>query len=385
MMLSSKLRHGLAALACVLSPLCSVAKNHRPVYQEFDVPGSIATYPLSINGGMTITGYYVTKDGVTHGFVRDEDGVITPFDVPGSTSTRPDSINYAGEITGTYIAGPTSPIAGNPQGFVRTPDGKIALFGSTIDLGGSAVSFDANPAQINVSGEVVGNLPFPLAAPGVFVRSRSGVVQVFTLSDGADYPTVATGVNAGGAIVGYTSSDLINYGGFLWSGQGPAPSPVASNVTSIQVSGSTGTLPTAINAEGAVVGCYFISPFQIPSQNTTYYDFLYQPDGTITTLDVPGTVPGCFYSGNELQGVYNVAPLTITLNREGTIIGSYTNAANVPAGFIKKKDGKLTTFTQPNATMTMPTAINNRDVITGYFARGTAIKGFIRLPEDCDK
>jgi hypothetical protein len=35
--------------------------------------------------------------------------------------------------------------------------------------------------------------------------------------------------------------------------------------------------------------------------------------------------------------------------------------------------------------MTMPTAINNRNVIAGYFAKGTDIKGFIRLPEDCDK
>jgi hypothetical protein len=30
--------------------------------------------------------------------------------------------------------------------------------------------------------------------------------------------------------------------------------------------------------------------------------------------------------------------------------------------------------------MTMPTAINNEDVIIGYFAKGTKIKGFVRLP-----
>ena len=80
-----------------------------------------------------------------------------------------------------------------------------------------------------------------------------------------------------------------------------------------------------------------------------------------------------------------MVPRTITLNREGTIIGTYTNAAKVPVGFIRKKDGKLTTFAHPNATMTMPTAINNQDVIIGYFARGTDIKGFIRLPEGRDK
>jgi hypothetical protein len=377
---SAKLRYCLAtAAACALSSLLSAAENRKPVYQEFAVPDSIATYPLSINAQRTITGYYVTTDGVTHGFVRDEDGVITKFDVPGSTSTRPDSINRAGEITGTYITGPTDPIAGIPQGFVRSAEGKITLFGNTVNLGGSNRSFNANPAQVNVDGEVAGNLPYPLAAPGVFVRSRKGVVQVFSLSIGASYPTVATGLNAGGAVVGYTSSDDRHFQGFLWSGQGPVPSPFSGNLTSISVSGSTATFPTALNAEGTVVGCYSIANPVLPN-SLTYYDFLYESDGTITTLAIPGTVPYCGYSGNEETGVYNVTPRTITLNGEGTIVGTYTNAAKVPVGFIQKKDGKLTTFTHPNATMTMPTAINNQDVIIGYFAKGTNIKGFLRLP-----
>jgi hypothetical protein len=381
---SPKFRYCLGVAALVLSPLFCAAQKHKPVYREFTVPDSVATYPLSLNAGRTVTGYYVTKDSVTHGFVRDENGVITQFDVPGSASTRPDSINFAGEITGTYITGPTDPLPGTPQGFVRSVEGKITLFGSTINLGGSNRSFFANPAQINVDGEVVGNLPYPLAAPGVFVRSRSGVVQLFSLSFGASYPTVVTGLNAGGAVVGYTSSNNQNFQGFLWSGQGPVPSPVSGSLTSISVSGSMATFPTALNAEGAVVGCYSITN-PAPPNAQTYYDFLYEPDGTITTLAVPGTIPYCGYVGDELTGVYNVVPRTITLNREGTIIGTYTNAAKVPVGFIRKKDGKLTTLAHPNATMTMPTAINNEDVIIGYFARGTDIKGFIRLPEGRDK
>jgi hypothetical protein len=375
MTLSSKLRYCVAAVACMLSPLFSAAQKHMPVYQEFAVPGSIATYPLSINARMTITGYYVTKDGVTHGFVREEGGGITKFDIAGSTYTRPDSINYAGEITGSSSKG----------GFVRSAEGKITLFGETITMNGQTRNFFANPAQINVTGEVVGNFPYPLAAPSVFIRSREGAVQVFTLSDGASYPTVVSGLNASGAVVGYASSDNQHFDGFLWSGQGPVPSIISpSFTTTILVSGSTATFPIAINAEGVVVGCYSITS-PAPSFAKTYYDFLYQPDGTITTLAVPGTVPYCGYVGDEQTGIFNVAPRTITLNREGTIIGTYTNAANVPVGFIQKKDGKLTTFTHPNATMTMPTAINNHDVIIGYFAKGTDIKGFIRLPEDCDK
>jgi hypothetical protein len=36
-----------------------------------------------------------------------------------------------------------------------------------------------------------------------------------------------------------------------------------------------------------------------------------------------------------------VTPRTITLNAEGTIVGTYTNAAIVPVGFIQKKDARM--------------------------------------------
>jgi hypothetical protein len=84
-------------------------------------------------------------------------------------------------------------------------------------------------------------------------------------------------------------------------------------------------------------------------------------------------------------GVTIVSPATIVINHEGTIVGTYSNAANLPAGFIQKKDGKLTTSIHPGASMTMPTAVNNHDVIVGYFVKGTETKGFIRLPDECEK
>jgi hypothetical protein len=384
----SKSRYCLSATAWLLTPMLFAAQDHKPVYVPFDVPDSVATYPLSINDKMTITGYYVSTSGLTHGFVRDEQGVITRFDVPGSSSTSPVSINYAGEITGTYITSSTSPTPGIPQGFIRSADGKITLFGDTISpYGSGSRPFDANPVKVNVDGEVVGNFPYPNAAPSVFIRSRSGVLQAFSLSDGAEYPTVATGLNASGAVLGYASSESILYAqGFLWSGQGPVPSPVSGTATSISVSGSMGTFPTGINGGGVIVGCYSINtnPVFAPLA-LTYFDFWREPDGTITTLSVPGTVPSCLANVDELTGVTIVSPATIFINHEDTIVGTYMNAAHMPAGFIQKKDGKLRTFTHPNASMTMPTAVNNRDVVIGYFAQGTQIKGFIRLPDDYEK
>jgi hypothetical protein len=384
----SNLRYCLSITVCLLTPMLFAAQDHKPAYVSFEVPDSVATYPLSINDKMTITGYYVSKSGLTHGFVRDEDGVITTFDVPGSSSTSPVSINYAGEITGTYLTSSASPMPGIPQGFIRSPEGKITLFGDTISpYGSGSRPFDANPVKVNVDGEVVGNFPYPNAAPSVFIRSRSGVLQAFSLSDGAEYPTVATGLNASGEVLGYASSEGIIYAqGFLWSGQGPVPSPFSGTTTLISVPGSMGTFPTGINGGGVIVGCYSIntSPMFAPPA-LTYFDFWREPDGTITTLSVPATVPSCLANVDELTGVTIVSPATIVINHEDTIVGTYMNTANMPAGFIQKKDGKLITFTYPNASMTMPAAVNNRNIVTGYFAHETKIKGFLRLPDGHEK
>jgi hypothetical protein len=55
----------------------------------------------------------------------------------------------------------------------------------------------------------------------------------------------------------------------------------------------------------------------------------------------------------------------------------------VTGGFVRCRGGKVKTFTHPGATLTMPTSINNLNVITGYYTKGSETKGFIRLPEVC--
>ena len=150
----------------------------------------------------------------------------------------------------------------------------------------------------------------------------------------------------------------------------PPPSPVSNaGVTGIVVPGSTGTFPTALNADETVVGCYTVSG--------VYYDFVRDPDGVISTLNIPGTVPGCIASFNFPVEIL-VVPQSITLNDQGTITGYYTNTAKASVGFVQFPDGKLITFSHPGSTQTIPTSINDGDVITGYYSRGSEIVGFIR-------
>jgi hypothetical protein len=372
----SKLSSYLVAALCLLTPLLSAAQPFRAEKRHplvsFQVPGSQATYPMSINDAQTIAGFYFSKSGVTSGFVRDVDGHITTFDVPGGVATIPVSIDAAGDVTGYYevpVTGDVLPQA--PQGFVRSADGTIATFGNTINTANST-SFWAQPVAINVAGEIIGNFPDVALASVAFLRSPAGDVSAFTLSDGASYPTVATGLNASGAIVGYTSSASIALAqGFLWDGQGPPPSPVSNaGVTTIDVTGSTGTFPIGINADGAVVGCY--------SENDVYQDFVRDSDGVITTLTLPGTAPNC--TANTTQGSYNVPFPSVSVNDQGTITGYYTNAAKVPVAFVRFENGKLTTFDRRGSQQTIPTAINTDGVIIGYFSRGRDIVGFIREP-----
>lgn len=80
----------------------------------FDPEGSISTVALSINHQGEVAGYYAVSlpgsNEFIHGFVRLDNGTMTTFDVPGAATgvsivggTFPMSINAGGDITGYYI------------------------------------------------------------------------------------------------------------------------------------------------------------------------------------------------------------------------------------------------------------------------------------------
>jgi hypothetical protein len=366
----STLRHGLTAALCLLSPLLSLAQDSAREQPQrllhFAVEGSKATYPLAINERGTITGYYLTSAGATSGFVRDEDGQVTPFNVPGSVLTEPVSINTAGEITGFFEPASSTPSFPMAEGFVRSANGTITTFGDTS-------TFSAQPVAIDAAGEVVGNYPDIAFAGVAFIRSATGSIESFSLSEGASYPTFVTGLNDAGEVVGYSTSDgtIYTMQGFQANIHGPVPSPGNTAATEISVPGSEGTFPTGINAEGTVVGCSFA--------NNVYQDFIRNSDGVLETLTLPGTTPSCL-PGFSSYEIFNVNPTSISINSEGTVTGSYLNQQNIPRGFVRFPDGKLATFGDLEATQTLPTGINQRGVITGYDSQGSITRGFILEP-----
>jgi hypothetical protein len=116
------------------------------------------------------------------------------------------------------------------------------------------------------------------------------------------------------------------------------------------------------------VGCYAI--------NGLYQDFVRDPDGVITTINLPGTTPDCVAA--FIPGFIQVVPQSVVINDQGTMIGYFTNAAKVSIGFVRAGDGRTIALAYPGSKQTIPTSINNCDVITGYYSHGQDMIGFIR-------
>src|ERR1700716_256007 len=192
----------LAVGLVVLSTLGMIhpANAQKVIYTIFDPPGSTSTQPKSINARGAITGSYGDANYVLHGFLRAPDGTITTFDPPGAAYTFPASINRLGAIAGSYTD--ANFVA---HGFLRSPDGTITTLdppGSYSDPGGPGTGASA----INGAGEITGSYEGKPNAQGRiaihgFLRSRAGTFTRIDAVPGAPV-TVPTGINAEGAITG---------------------------------------------------------------------------------------------------------------------------------------------------------------------------------------
>src|SRR5262249_32651539 len=106
-----------------------------PAIITFDAPGAgtgpfQGTQSLAINPKGTIAGYFFDSNPVTHGFVRNTDGTITPFDAPGGGT---------GPYQGTFVLALTP--LGAITGFTR--DASDVFHGYLRAPGGTFTTFDA--------------------------------------------------------------------------------------------------------------------------------------------------------------------------------------------------------------------------------------------------
>jgi hypothetical protein len=108
-------------------------------------------------------------------------------------------------------------------------------------------------------------------------------------------------------------------------------------------------------------------------KNETSYGFLRRPDGKFTTFEVPGA---------DLGAYHGTSPAAI--NDFGVITGSYYDASGLSHGFLRSPDGKFTTFDVPGAGGygSTPIALNLEGAVVGYYTDANYLfHSFVRYPD----
>jgi hypothetical protein len=348
--LMSAIRCGLISLAWLLCPILCFSQlpnanfNRLTAYRfvYFQVPGAAMTNPTSINDSLSVAGTYGSAEGLTGGFVRTADGRITTFDV-GQVYTGELQINAVGEIAGVY-----QDVSGDSRGFTRSANGSITKF----NPGGPTGFTDVR--AINSRGTVVGIYSTTNSTPPAqaYVRARSGALTTFTIP-GCDY-VFPWGINDLGEVTGvYYYDNDTQVGGFVRS-----PGGIITTFTY-----AAGIVPLAINLAGTTIGWY--------GPPTGSFDgFVRAADGVINPFSVPGGLSTQFMGFNEA----------------GFVAGSYSimNTQNpmAPAeqmyGFVRSPTGVISSFEVPGASETIPTGINNLNVVVGWSDNQG---GFLHIPD----
>jgi hypothetical protein len=170
-----------------------------------------------------------------------------------------------------------------------------------------------------------------------YLRSRSGAFTTFDApgaGTSAGQGTFAYSITPAGAIAGSYIDGNNEYHGFLRAKDGTFTrfeAPEACLCT------GHGTFAGNINPMGTIAGQY-------ADANIMYHGFVRSPDGAITAFDAPNAGTMAFF-GTFLA-------ITAGLNEAGAVVGDVLDANGVYHGFVRARDGNITTFDAPGADTT---------------------------------
>jgi hypothetical protein len=177
--------------------------------------------------------------------------------------------------------------------------------------------------------------------------------------------------NNSGSITGYYINAQGFSHGFLRTPDGTVTTIDPPGTGTLRGSGQ-GTIPEGINGRGEITGYY-------QDENNLFHGFLRAVDGTFTTIDSPN-------AGTEAD--QGTAPQSI--NSIGTIAGFYLDVNNTIHGFVRTRDGVITTFDAPGAgtgpfqgtEVTTATGINPEGAIVGWYIDISGVfHGYLRSPD----
>lgn len=249
------------------------------------------------------------------------------------------------------------------------PSGRSGLMAICIALLGSTAPIHAQPIQTAMQAVQPRLMRIPL--PDMFntARSLAGAAAVsktakwpqnFTVFDapgagtGSGQGTISYDTNNSGVSTGVYFDGSYNSHGFLRSADG--------TMTTFDVDGSLSqTLPTWMGDTGTVVGFYY-------NANAGITDcFLRKPRGKIVTFDALG--------GNSTYTLCN------GISDTGITVGNYGDS-NGDHGFVRTKDGTITSFDAPGAAGTLGFFLNSDGTAVGPYYDGNGVNhAYLRTPD----
>ena len=140
-------------------------------YVSIDIPGAQAVYPMIVNNSGVVAGEF-DQGTIRLGFVRQSDGTIDTFQAPGANHIAVNGMNGKGQIVGTYTmgyrrkhsseAGQSKDSEDGYHAFLRSPTGVL----TTIDPPDAT---SATATGINAGGAVIG-----ISSVGSYIRANDG-------------------------------------------------------------------------------------------------------------------------------------------------------------------------------------------------------------------
>jgi hypothetical protein len=361
--------------------LTSIVNAQEARIISFDAPGADTkagdyngTYPSGINYWGAITGTYIDGNSVYHGFLRSPKGKFTTFEAPGADTT-PGS--YNGTIPSSIndfgaIQGSYYDKNGFSHGFIRSGDGKFTTF-DVRGVGG----YGSFPQAMNLEGAIVGYYTDSTNAFRAFLRAPDGKFTTWVGPDACTgngsegcYGSAAFNINVLGTIVGgYTSEQS---GNFVHRGF------VRNGRGKLEAfdapgAGTDNYLGTGCPGCAEGLNQWGTIAGIYSDENSVNHGFVRRSDGKFTTFDAPDAGTGTH------QGTGCPSDCPVNINDWGAITGEYIDANNVYHGYLRSTDGNILTVDPVGSTFTLLDGINDAGVITGYYsdANGTS-HGFLR-------
>jgi len=318
----------LLALCVATAPLTFCGASQAATITMIAPPDATQSFASGINDNGDIAGSF-NINLQSQSFVRAADGTYTTF-----TPSLASGLNNKGWVIGDVPPG---------QGFIRKPKGRILTFGDA----NAYHNFVA--AGINAQRTVCGSLIDAQGTQHAFVRTADGTFTVFDPPGSTS--TFATDINDSGLVVGAYDSGMRSHG-FIRGADGA--------ITTFDDPDAHDIVPFSINRSGVIVG-------EIGEYGSVVV-FIRSAAGKFKRFDLPGS------DVDQLDWV--------GINDNGMIAGSYDHdSGETASGFIRARDGTVTTFDLPDAYFTYVTGINRQGAVVG-FIDGTDgyYHGYLRTP-----